>query len=366
MPPKVSLSWVTTGLPHGSFNPTIFSFLASVRYRISLPCSLLQEWGYSVSILNPEEAEAPLVLPSSINILAFSKLITNLDRFNHLAEQSLALAEAAHQQSIPIALDLCDNVFAMPFAKDFYFRLLAYAGTITVNSVAMAQIVHQHTGKNSVIIEDPVEGTRGKALFAYGDRQRLTRLTGLFSKRRPPLRLLWFGHESNLDTLANLLSQLPVDLNNFTIELQVVTSAGTGAEQLCEKYNSTHPTSLKLIFTPWSSDAVRMALSACHAVIIPSWPNNESKAVKSANRLLESFWAGRFVIANPLPAYLEFSPFAWIGDNLVEGIEWLTTHPKEIEARIQQAQSYIAAHYTPSHIVEKWDNTFQVISNRIP
>lgn len=366
MLPKTNLCWVTTGLPHGPYNPTIISYLASVRYRISSPCSLLLERGYSVSILNPEEAEKPLVLPSGVNILAFSKLITSLDRFNHLAEQSLALAETAHQQGIPIVLDLCDNVFAMPFAEDFYLRLLEYVGTVTVNSVAMAQIVHQHMGRKSVIIEDPVEGTRGGANFAYAGSQRFARLLEIFGKRRPPLRLLWFGHESNLDTLADFLSQLPANLNIFTIELEVITSVNTGAEQLCEKYNSTHPGNLKLIFTPWSSDAVRIALSACHAVIIPSWPNNEGKAVKSANRLLESFWAGRFVIANPLPAYLEFGSFAWIGNNILEGIEWLTTHPKEIEARIHQAQAYIASHYTPSHIVEKWDNAFRAISNHNP
>ena len=77
---------------------------------------------------------------------------------------------------------------------------------------------------------------------------------------------------------------------------------------------------------------------------------------KSPNRIIESLCAGRFVVAQPIPSYLEFSAWGWIGEDIAGGIGWMLDNPAAIGPRIAIAQQHIAAIYSAKRISADWDN----------
>ena len=84
-------------------------------------------------------------------------------------------------------------------------------------------------------------------------------------------------------------------------------------------------------------------------VIIPTGVS----AAKSGNRLIEAVRAGKFVVAEPLPAYEEFAEWMWVGD-LREGVEWALGNEKECLKRVRKAQKYVQKHYSMEVIGPKW------------
>lgn len=89
--------------------------------------------------------------------------------------------------------------------------------------------------------------------------------------------------------------------------------------------------------------------------MIPSLPNAPDKLVKSPNRIVESLWAGRCVVANPLPAYLPFSEWAFIDDSVERGLERALEAQESIVERVRAAQAYIADAHSPAKIGEQWE-----------
>ncbi len=83
---------------------------------------------------------------------------------------------------------------------------------------------------------------------------------------------------------------------------------------------------------------------------------------------MEAIWAGRFVVANPIPSYREFDDFAWLGDSIVDGIKWALDHPDEVRRRIAAGQEYIEKNHSPEVIARQWDAAFRAVldSRRVP
>jgi len=171
------------------------------------------------------------------------------------------------------------------------------------------------------VVTDPVEGRRGEPRTAP----------------RQPVRLLWFGHPLNLDTLELGLPQIKVPF-----ELTLVTAPGSGAEATGHRFRA------------WSAHAVFEELRECDAVIIPSDPHNPRKSVKSPNRFTESLWAGRFVVAHPLPSYEPLAAFGWVGEDLGEGLAWLLQHPDAALARVRAGQDAVAERFSPQAVGRAW------------
>jgi glycosyltransferase involved in cell wall biosynthesis len=95
-------------------------------------------------------------------------------------------------------------------------------------------------------------------------------------------------------------------------------------------------------------------LRQCDAVIIPSNPHDPRKAVKSPNRFTESVWAGRFVVAHPLPAYEPLAAYGWVGEHLGEGLAWLLDHVEDARERIRAGQEAVARQFSLEAIGRAW------------
>jgi hypothetical protein len=203
-----------------------------------------------------------------------------------------------------VIYDVCDDHFDDDHA-DFYRGMVGRADLVTCNSQAMQSRIREATRVEARVIPDPYELDERPPSWGEG--------------------LTWFGHESNLVDLAREAPRLK------GFDIRAVSS----------------PVMPGII--PWSRQAVIDALDRCAVAIIPTG----TSPLKSANRLVEAARRGKFVVANPLPAYEEFAPFMWVGD-IREGIEWAYAHREQCLARVAQCQDYIRPRFSPERVGRLW------------
>jgi hypothetical protein len=115
---------------------------------------------------------------------------------------------------------------------------------------------------------------------------------------------------------------------------------------------------LRVQFVPWSPLVMDSAIASSDLVLIPSDYRDPLKQAKSPNRLVAGLHGGRFVVAHPLPAYAPYAEFAWIGEDLCEGVQWAITHPREVVERIVRGQAYIDARHSPEAVARFWLDVF--------
>jgi len=296
------------------------SDIASVRYRITLPAQAIA--GSKLTYVGPGANRRTLLERfAGAEAAVFGKIFDA-----SLAQIALELAAELRKRGVRVIADYCDDHFAHPSLGPVYRAMANGADGLVASTPALAEVVRAHTPTPVSVVTDPVEGERGEPRA---------------STRRPP-RLLWFGHPLNLDTLRFGLPQLTERKVHFALTL--MSAPGAGAEDLGHR------------FRPWSSAALFEELRECDAVIIPSNPNDPRKAVKSPNRFTESLWAGRFVIAHPLPSYEPLSPYGWVGDDIGEGLAWLLEHPEDAVDRIRAGQEWALRHASPKAIGRAWQS----------
>jgi glycosyltransferase involved in cell wall biosynthesis len=210
--------------------------------------------------------------------------------------------------------DICDDNIDCQERGAEYRKHLAIADAVTCNSDAMRFIVHQKVGRIATVIADPYEHDEWPPSWGDG--------------------LLWFGHWTNLKTLDR------TGLEGVTV---LTNMDGVPPHYPAAQIAARTP------YIQWSPEAMDDAFKAHAIVIIPTGRG----IAKSANRLIESVRAGKFVVAEPLPAYEEFGRWMWIGD-LKKGIEWAKSNRQECMRRVRECQSYIRSRYSPETIGQKW------------
>lgn len=197
--------------------------------------------------------------------------------------------------------DICDDHFHTLHEK-YYREHAENADLLTVNSDEMARIVLAETGRTATVIPDPWESEERPAAYGEG--------------------VLWYGHESNLRTIAPYRDCID----------EILTAPD------------------------WTRDRQLHAISQCAIVLIPT----DNRKGKSANRLIEAVRNGRFVVAGELPAHDEFSEWMWIGD-IREGLAWAKEHQAECIERVKLCQDYIRGKFSPERIGMMWLEALQGI-----
>jgi len=215
--------------------------------------------------------------------------------------------------------DVCDDNFDCPMRGPEYRRYIEEANAVTVNSECMRFIVHQKTGRVATVIPDPYEHPEWEPSWGEG--------------------LLWFGHWTNLK-----------DLDRTGLKATVLTDARNVPPGHTAEILARTPHEL------WTHEAMDKALKSHAIVVIPT-----GRAIaKSANRLIESVMAGKFVVAEPLPAYEEFSGLMWVGD-MKAGVEWAQGHRDECLERVKACQAYIKKKFSPERIGLMWERLLSSI-----
>jgi len=319
------------------------STLASTRYRCLIPHRELQKAGVkSVILCGNLYGVGPQKIVEFLHEFDVETVV--IGKTNH--PSMIDLAGLARSHGCYLVADFCDDHFGVPALGPLYRELARLADQIVAGTPQMAEVVATETGRRAVIIPDPYEGPRGEPRFAPGGER---------------LKLLWFGNVTNIDglnavlpELASLSREQPMRLTIVTDEKRINVPAGAG-----------WPSSLELSVVPWSVDRLWSEIAGCDLVIIPSLKTRE-KLVKGANRLVETIWGGRAVVAHPLPTYEEFRDFCWLGDSIAQGIDFTMRNRHLVSARLAAGQALISERYAPAIVAEQWKQCFAGLRLRPP
>jgi hypothetical protein len=335
-------------LPGGDPRLLKSSQLAGYRMRVGIPASSMpaSDQQFLLSTTTPDVLQrAAAVAP---DVCVFSKVLPSTPDAE-AARLAESLARGLSGIGVPMALDIADNYFE-DFRREDTLRLLRLSTAVVANTVAMADVIEELAQRRAQIIGDPVEGERLPAQFDPPPGGLLARL---LCRPPRPLRLLWFGGQWRTYEAMRMLYPHLV-MPGKAVEVCVMTSQVAEIEQDVADHHSRFAPALALKFVPWSRAAVVDALSACDLVVIPDEVTHPKRIGASTNRLTESLWAGRFVVANGVPSYWEFKDSAWIGADIPAGIRWATAHPAQVRARIAAGQARIQSHYVPREIGHRW------------
>lgn len=267
--------------------------VASYRYRMLIPGAELEKLGHEVFVGPLPWHEADLVV--------FAK------DFN---PNEIAMAKIAKSRGAKVVYDLCNWV------ENEHYRLMCeIADDLVTTCDPLAEIIREKTGKRPWVIDDPYEFPAREPHF-----------------KADPLRLLWYGHKSNLQSFSDLVPSL----RGLDAEVEVIS-------------NRAAP-----MITQWSPSAVKDGLARADIVMITTSHGD----INSANRITEAANGGCFVVAQPLTSYKPYADSMWLGD-IRDGIDWAVAHKDEINDRIKAAQIVAARDFSPSLIAEKWEQVFK-------
>jgi hypothetical protein len=258
------------------------------------------------------------------------------------------LCVTAKDHRCPLVIDISDYPFKKaPVIQSFYSEVLKICDAVVANSERMADLMAPHVSRRPLVIEDAILGPTRNPEFAPARR----------------LGLLWFGHPTNLQYLVSCLNSLAQFATQRPCGLTLLTEGEAGAEKVTQDINTRFAPALQARFEEWTLESMASLLLKSDLVLIPNDPSNPLKAGVSANRIAETFRAGRFPVASPMPSYLPFSDCAWLGEDLTEGIRWALENPGEVRARIRRGQALVKEQFAAEKIGQQWCALFENLGN---
>lgn len=214
-------------------------------------------------------------------------------------------AQKAKAEGVKIIADMGDDHFT---TDPVYLSMAQLADALVCPTQAMRARIYDYTKRDCAVIPDPYEQPES-APHADGDN------------------FLWFGHSVNIRDILDTAHLLKGRT------LRVVSGP------------KTPPTVI-----PWSPENMRIEFARANIALFPTRPGAQHK---SPNRLLNAIRAGLFPICMKHPAYMEFRPFAWVG-NLPTGLKWTDAFRADLNGLVSAAQDYIRDRYSPVSIGAQW------------
>lgn len=346
-----------------SIDGQVTGLSASTRLGCIEPMRALIRLGYDARTYSiaPGTAAAEALVPAARRVV-FAEMCDSAQGWGPAIEGYRKLLRLVPDAAERAVFSIADDHFDDPDFSAFYRDVLPRCRAVTTVSPELANTVARLTARPVRVAPEPCEGPRGEA-HAYAARRPpaplgwLARRIGL-SEDLWRVRLLWFGYPMNLPPLIAVLPALEKLARKHPLLLTCVTNPVAELSALLTPERTSERAALRMRFVPWAPRVVERELAAADMVLIPSEYRDPVKQAKSPNRLVAGLHGGRFVVAHPLPAYGPFRAFAWIGENLVEGIEWAIKRPNEVLARIARGQAYIDEHHSPEVVARFWLDIF--------
>lgn len=355
------IAWISQALPTGPLHENLNSHIASIRYRTLIPARELQKKGIENVAISPEaDARRMGELLAGSSAAVFGKMsLFDPRAVLESARKHLALAAHAQSLGIKVIADICEDRFDHKLLGGYWKDMVRTADRIVTSTTQLAALARQAGAQDVAIVPDPVEGR--------GDRPRFEPDPnwGVGSEKSKggarPLRILWFGHQSNLDEVQEFLPALDewVCSRSISVDFNIVTAAGFGVEQIVAGRKAA-ASGIRVQHVEWTTGTAEAALQNCDLVIIPATLQNSRKRSKSANRVTESLHAGRYVLAHPVPSYLQFADYAWIDDDLLSGMDWALAQPDSVVKKIEAGQLLIRQTYLPTEIASRWERALEL------
>jgi len=207
---------------------------------------------------------------------------------------------------------------------------------IVVKTHAASEVLKKNTNFNSIVIPDM---TRFKA-------------APVSWKIDTPPRLIWFGMQSNHDSLIQQLAA--IDNLKFKTKLKIVTNYSNELKLILNnKYKK-----IEIEIIEWHPN-FNIEISNSNIVIIP-YPNDKERLVKSSNRIIDSMNLGRFVVLSDVKQFSEFRNFSYFG-NIAQGVDWAVNNKNKIENLVRSAQQYVKEKYSQEVVSKMWQKIIEEI-----
>jgi hypothetical protein len=228
--------------------------------------------------------------------------------------------------------------------------------TLTAASEHVAQGVSALVGRPVRTVAEPFHGVR-QAPRAPQVRRRSRALQWLARRAALEteawrLRLFCSGEDAEVASILAICPDLVRLGAEVPLALHGMAPQGTGLETLAQALREEDPDALQLRLEAWSPQAMAQALASCDLVLLPD------AGAASRSRLIGALHAGRFGIARPSPYHGKLAAFAWVGEDLAEGIRWSAAHADEVLARLAAGQRYLDEVHTPVAVARTWMQLF--------
>lgn len=321
----INVEWLCA-VPAKNLRALESSNMASVRIRTAVGIRAAQALGYHNVISDGQTyGDTKKVIVGKIDY------VTDQARPSRWLERLRTLKD----QNSHVIIDYTDHhLFAETPASNFYREALPLADTILTSSRKLCAHISESTGREAVMIEDPVE------VAIQPPRVGMGKLRTLF----------WFGHASNLPYLIEYLR----DRYRSRIEcrLIIMTNLLPLPENYISALNRPHLDKLEINVVRWSLPDMQAAANLSDVCIIPAGVNDPRKNGASANRLLTALAMGLPVAADDLDSYRPFS--GYFSDLQKVEIEALLDQPEAAFPSVLSAQDLIRREYTIESAKQHW------------
>lgn len=348
-----------TPAPLVSIDGQVTAFGASVRLGSLAPTRALMRLGYDARTFTTSgDASAATRAAASAKRVVFGEMFPTEGGWAGTAATYRRILAAIPDPRSRVVFSIADDHFDNPDFRGFYAEALPECRAVTTVSERLAETLAKFTARPVRVAPEPSEGERG-APQAFVTRKPpaplawLARRIGLSSDLWR-VRLLWFGYPANLPPLLELIPALEALARRHPLMLTCVTSPVAEIAALMSAARTRESSALRVQFIAWSPRAMPQIIESNDMVLIPSAYRDPVKQAKSPNRLVAGLHGGRFVVAHPLPAYAPYAAFAWIGEDLREGIEWAIKHPREVVERIARGQAYVDQRHSAEAVARFW------------
>lgn len=280
--------------------------VASFRYRVLAPAQ-----GLGSHLVIPTVGR---VADKKSEVVVFSK---------HWVYNDWSYANFCKLRGQKVIFDICDDHLDGKFS-DHYRRMLDVAHAVTCNSNEMARIIKEKTGKDAVVIEDPVLSPR----MTYDPEL--------------PTSLCWYGQAMNIHGLYDVYTP------DCTYPLEIVLPGNVQPP--------AHFQAPWIRWTPWHKDVISSLAERNTVAVLPY---RQGKEAKSANRVLEALQCGMVVLTDLIPSVQELpkTGIVYLDRPINEVMESVRGWKWELE--LQKAQDHIEENYSPEVITSKWVQVFR-------
>ena len=230
-----------------------------------------------------------------------------------------------------IVLDFTDDHLSHTTVMSvFYADCLQLAHQVVCSSVWLQSVVEQRFAGPVRVIEDAIDVPIVPPKNRIGD----------------PLRVLWFGHASNMRGLTDFLPLLP---RNRALEMVIVSNPQ--GLQMLHGYKLPSP---MMTVRPrvWSLSEMMRAAQESDICIIAVEQSSMRKAGVSANRLLTALTLGLPTAADTVPSYADFSPY--FSALRTSAFHELLHSPLDASHQVQAFQREVPARFSMKAMGQTW------------
>ena len=343
-------AWNSVGVS-GDFTDKFFNGKpshASTRLQLMPAMTAARQLGFSVRAISLAGNSGFLNNFDRPQVCVLSKMTLNHDQdINHVSSNALALCARMKARGVPIILLYCDHhaMYASPIGS-LYRDLLGLADKVVTPTSKMAELANSYRSNlsSAVVVEDSCQIKR----------QRFGSLD-----EREPCRLLWFGNNSNLSFLTNILPNILVHCkahSSFELTCMGRESALVRVRSIACKLKSKRPWAFRYVV--WDSlnqpDQLEIELARAHLVLIPSDPKNIWKLGVSHNRLVDGVQGGCIVIASPMPSYIELSKISLVGNDFPAMIDAAISQYSRLSLKYDSLRNKFLSRFMPASIQSCW------------